>query len=340
MILDLVEEAVSSGARQQKACEILGVDPRSLQRWTRQETGTDGRAGPRTVPANKLSKPERLRLLQMANSPENRDLSPKQIVPKMADKGLYIASESTLYRVLREEKQLKHRETSRSPKKRCRPDALLATGPNQVWSWDITYLKSPVRGLFFYLYLMLDVWSRKIVGWEVHETETSEEAAWLMIKACYQEGISPDQLVLHSDNGGPMKGATMLATLQALGVAASFSRPRVSNDNPYSESLFRTAKYRPEYPSGPFSSLDAAREWVLSFVHWYNTMHRHSGISFVTPDQRHNGRDVEILARRHALYQRARARHPERWTGKTRNWSPIKVVHLNKPLHQTASEVA
>jgi hypothetical protein len=162
----------------------------------------------------------------------------------------------------------------------------VATAPNQVWSWDITYLRSPVRGIFYYLYMIVDVFSRKVVGKVVHYTECQVCAAALIQAACDAEGVDPNNLTIHSDNGGPMKGATMVATMERLGVAQSFSRPRVSDDNPFSEALFRTVKYRPEYPSGPFATLDAARAWVDWFVGWYNHQHLHSAISFVTPAQR------------------------------------------------------
>ena len=290
--------------------------------------GEDRRKGPNTPPANKLSEDERKQLLELLTSQEFADLSPHQIVPKLAGMGIYFASESTLYRLLREEKLNAHRGRAKPPTHR-RPKEYTATGPNQVWCWDITYMRSPVNGMFFYLYLFLDVWSRKVVGWAVLEHECNEEAARLFRQICDDEGLDPDGLVLHSDNGGPMKGATMLATLQKLGVVPSFSRPSVSDDNPFAESIFRTAKYRPSYPSGAFESLDAARAWVRDFVTWYNEEHQHSAIRFVTPADRHAGRDVEILARRHETYEKARARHPERWSGKTRNWTPIETVTLN-----------
>lgn len=337
MILGLVSEAVEAGARQSRACEILGIDGRTVQRWKRQGIGEDSRAGPRREPPNKLSSEERSKVMTIMNDAQNRDLSPKQIVPKLADEGIYLASESTMYRLLRAEDQLAHRGAARAPEKRYRPEERLATGPNQVWSWDITYLRAPVRGMFYYLYLVVDVWSRKAVGWSVHDVESTKLAAELIERACLEEGVRPG-LVLHSDNGGPMKGATMLAKLRDLEVVKSFSRPRVSNDNPYSESLFRTLKYRPEFPRGGFTSLEAAREWVECFVRWYNTEHRHSGIKFVTPAQRHAGRDVEILAERKAVYAKACARHPERWTGSTRDWAPIEEVRLNPaPASKTES---
>lgn len=175
----------------------------------------------------------------------------------------------------------------------------------------------------------MDIFSRKIVGWQVYETESSDLASEVMRDICERENIGPNQVVLHSDNGSPMKGATMLATLQALGVMPSFSRPAVSNDNPFSESVFKTMKYRPAYPRRPFENLLAARQWVGTFVHWYNEEHRHSAISFVTPAQRHAGLDVALLSKRVKLYDAAKARHPERWSGSTRNWQPVTIVHLN-----------
>jgi transposase InsO family protein len=267
-------------------------------------------------------------VLQTANSASFRNLSPKQIVPRLADEGIYLASEATFYRVLRENRQMTHRQRSRPPTHK-RPDEFIATGPGQVWSWDITYLRSPVRGQFYYLYLIEDVWSRMIVGYQVHEFESMELSAELIEATCSAHGIDHAGLVLHSDNGGPMKGSTMLATLQKLGVVPSFSRPRVSDDNAFSESLFRTLKYRPQFPAQPFDALEQARGWVTEFVRWYNTEHRHSGIQYVTPQQRHHGLDVQILTRRHQLYRDAQQRHPQRWTGATRDWTPAGHVRLN-----------
>ena len=255
------------------------------------------------------------------------DYSPWIIVAKLADKGEYIASESTFYKILKKEKQLAHRGKSRSPNKH-RPLPLIAEGPNQIWSWDITYLKTLVRGQFYYLYLMMDVWSRRIVGFEIKEEESMEHSSTLMDKLCDNEGIKKDQLTLHSDNGGPMKGAMMLATLERLGVAASFSRPRVSNDNPYSESLFKTLKYCPKYPER-FEGLTKANQWMMLFVNWYNN-HPHGGIKFVTPMERHLELDKEILKRRDIVYQKAKKEKPERRNNrKTRNWDKEEKVYFN-----------
>jgi len=168
------------------------------------------------------------------------------------------------------------------------------------------------------------------VAWRVEEIESSEIAAHMIQGACLRYGVDRDQLVIHSDNGGPMKGATLLATLQALGIIPSFSRPRVSEDNPYSEALFRTLKYRPEYPDRPFEGLQEAKAWIQAFVRWYNTEHRHSGIQFVTPVSRYTGEEEQILLKRKEVYEQAKRRNPSRWSGSTRNWEPIVEVRLNR----------
>ena len=340
MTLDLVDEAVASGASLARTCREVGLNATTLQRWRRQGTGDDQRRGPASSPSNKLTAEERQLLIETSCSPEFRDLSASQIVPRLADIGQYIASESTFYRVLREEKLLNHRGRAKAPSKPYRPLVKVATGPCQVWSWDITYLASPIRGKFFYLYLIMDVWSRKIVGRQVHTAESPENAAALIAEACAAEGVERDQLILHSDNGGPMKGATMLATLQRLGVVPSFSRPRVSDDNPFSESLFRTLKYRPGYPSKPFTSAEAASEWVDGFAGWYNNEHLHSGIRFVTPADRHAERHHEVLEKRRQVYETARTRNPQRWRGNIRNLDPIQTVLLNPEPEAEATRPA
>lgn len=324
MTLDLVAEAVAQGARQEAACARLGVSERTVQRW--QLCLKDGRHGPLSAPANSLSDVERQVLVAVANSAEFRDVSPKQIVPSLADQGRYLGSESTFYRVLKAENLMAHRGRAKAPVPRPKPE-LFASGPNQVWTWDISYLRSSVRGEFFYLYMVVDIFSRRIVGWGVYEAESSDLSAALIARASLAAG-SPKGLKLHSDNGGPMKGCTMLAMLQSLGMSASFSRPRVSDDNPYSEALFRTVKYSAMFPDKPFETIDAARTWVAGFVDWYNTKHRHSAIRFVTPDQRHFGHEHELLAKRAALYESARAKNPNRWSRQPRNWSPAPAVHL------------
>lgn len=330
MILELIAEARAAGARLGPCCRTIEIDTRTIQRWLKQGPtgGEDQRRGPNTPPGNKLTPKEREDIIELVTSPEYRELSPSQLVPRLADLGIYMGSESTIHRILKEHKMNAHRGRTKPPV-RNKPKEKVATGPNQVWCWDITFLRSPVRGSFFYLYLFLDVWSRKVVGWRVHDREDNALAAEAFIDICRAEGIRPGSLILHSDNGAAMKGATMVATLEKLGVHQSLSRPRVSDDNPFAESFFRTLKYRPNYPDKPFESLDAARQWVEGFVRWYNEEHRHSGIAFVTPAQRHAGLHRELLEHRDGVYKAARQRHPERWTGDTRNWDPIDVVRLN-----------
>jgi hypothetical protein len=183
----------------------------------------------------------------------------------------------------------------------------------------------------------MDVWSRRIVGWRVAAGDSAQIASALITEACRVGNVDPRGLVLHSDNGKPMRASTMIATLQWLGVIPSFSRPHVSDDNPYSEALFRTLKHTPAYPRIPFAGIASAKQWVERFVSWYNFEHRHSAIRYVTPHERHCGRENEILDRRHRLYQRARELNPERWSCGTRNWAPVAVVILNP---QRASAVA
>jgi len=257
-----------------------------------------------------------------------------KVVARLADAGQYLGSESSFYRVLKQNDLLSHRQNSK-PGVHSRPKDLLARNPNEVWSWDITYLNSPIRGAYYYLYLVEDIFSRMIVGWRIEEVESAEHAGRLIDRICREQGIAKGQLRLHSDNGAPIKGATLLATLERLGVVPSFSRPSVSDDNPYSESLFKTLKYRPCYPDSAFSGIDQAREWVSRFVQWYNTEHLHSAIRFVTPSSRHLGLDKAILTKRAAVYEKAKRLNPLRWSGPTRNWTPIAEVCLNPKKHQS-----
>jgi len=326
----LINEAAAAGARTFKACEELGISMRTFQRWTaNDEVKTDGRpTATRPTPRHKLTPEEREEILQVANSAEYGSLPPSQIVPALADEGRYIASEASFYRVLREHNQQHHRGRAQASK-RGPATTHTATAPNQIWCWDITWVAGPAKGVFYYLYLILDLYSRKIVGWEVHDQESAEHASTLVKKAHLRENIGLKPLVLHSDNGSPMKGASLLTTLHELGVANSYSRPRVSNDNAYAESIFRTCKYRPEYPSKGFATLQEARTWVLQFVHWYNYQHKHSGLKFVTPAQRHNGEDAKVITKRQRVYAEAKARNPGRWSGDTRNWELPESVHLN-----------
>ena len=328
-----IDIAHRSGARLHLACEIVGIDVRTLQRWKAGEGlhAGDGRPrAERAVSPRALSAQERREVLSIANEPRFAALPPARIVPMLADEGVYVASESTFYRILRAEGQNAHRGRAKAPRKIRPPTTHIARAPGEVWCWDMTYLPATVVGRWFHLYLILDLYSRKIIGWEVHDTDDASHAAHLVRRTALAEGIAMgNKPVLHGDNGSTLKATTVIAMLQYLGITASYSRPRVSDDNAYAESLFRTAKYRPEFPVHGFDSLEQARQWAHDFVHWYNVEHRHSAIQYVSPDARHRGDDKVILAARHDLYLQARQRSPLRWSGHTRNWSPIDAVTLN-----------
>jgi len=326
--LALIEEACKAGARKAKACELLNIALRTYERWKSDNGLKDKRQYIKTIPSNKLTIEERQTIIRIANSPAYCDLAPCKIVPMLADKGLYLASESSFYRIFREEKLLSHRGKNK-PRIYHKPKALVAIKANQVWSWDISYLKTYIAGMYYYLYLIIDIYSRKIVGWTIQHYENSDYAAGLFMQTCNDEKVSSHQVTLHSDNGSSMKGATLLATLQKLGVDSSFSRPAMSNDNPYSEALFKTLKYNAVYPANGYASIEAARIWVETFVHWYNNEHLHSGLKFVTPAQRHLGLDTAILTNRKIVYAAAKQANPQRWTRDIRNWNLPKEVILN-----------
>ena len=329
--------AGSSNPKRELKC--LGKIHRArLGNFIRAATSTTSTHQPQTActpvstisqPSNKLSEEERGEILKVVNQPEYASLPPTQIVPRLADQGVYLASESSFYRVMSEAQQNHRRGRAQKPRCVPLPTTHTATEPNSVWSWDITYLPTKVRGLYFYLYLLEDIYSRKTVAWEVYPEESGVLAAGLVQRSVMAEQCWHKPLVLHSDNGAPMKSSTLLQKLYDLGITPSRGRPRVSNDNPYSESLFRTLKYCPQWPSDGFADIDAARVWVEEFVRWYNQEHRHSRIRFVTPSQRHRREDCGILAKRHGVYQSAREKNPQRWSGTTRNWEPVGAVQLN-----------
>lgn len=329
-LISLVTTAVNNGARKSMACMELGISLRTIERWQEVDNSikVDQRQFTKNIPSNKLTAKERARVVSIVTSPAYKDLPPLQIVPMLADQKQYIASESTIYRILRENKLNAYRGKAKPPVRK-KPEPYIANNPNEVWSWDITYLARDIKGKFFYLYLILDIFSRKIVGFEVHECESAKHAAHLAASSYAEEKINGKELILHSDNGSPMKGATMLATLNNLGISPSYSRPSVSNDNPYSEAMFKTLKYCPQYPEKPFSTIEEARGWVIKFVAWYNNEHHHSAIKFVTPSQRHNGSDISILENRTKIYKKAKDANPSRWSKNIRDWSRVNEVYLN-----------
>lgn len=308
-------------------CNALEVSMRTLQRWKKSECLEDKRQGPKHH-SRALSEFEQQKALQTLNGEEFCNDPPNKVVARLADQGKYLCSASTMYRLLRRENLLGHRTRGKKPT-RVEPLETIASEPNQVWCWDITYLRSDIRGKYFRLYMYIDIYSRKILGWEINLEEREQIAVDLFLRILASEKISGDGIRVHNDNGSAMKGTMFVEKLRELGVIQSCSRPSVSNDNPFAESLFKTMKYRPEYPYGPFADVDAATVWVKKFVHWYNNEHLHSGIGYVTPSSRHTGDDVDVLKRRQRAFETAQASKPERWTGKPFSWSRPQAVELN-----------
>ena len=330
-LVNLIQEAVCHGARLTKACEEAQLSLRTYRRWHKSGKTYDDlrKAAKRPEPSNKLKPHEIQKILDVCHQVEYASLPPSQIVPTLLDDGKYIASESTFYRILKKYNQCQYRGRAQLPSNRSKPKSYEASAPNQVWSWDITYLPASTKGLFYYLYLFEDIYSRKIVGHEVYERECGEYAASLVQRCMLKEQCFLKKIVLHSDNGAPMKSLTMKAKLEELGMVASLSRPGVSNDNPFSESLFKTLKYRPEWPSSGFKNLADAREWVQSFVNWYNNEHKHSQLNYITPSQRHNKQDRMILTKRKSVLEKFKKENPQRWSKNIRNCEPAGRVLLN-----------
>ena len=346
----VITTAALNEAAKSAWCREHGVYPSELDQWlssctTALSNPEDARASPQATRASakRIKKLERVpfrndralaeanAILTVANQTRFASVPPARIVPMLADEGVYLGSESSMARVLKAHGQNARRGRAKAPKAVRPPSTHIATAPGQVWCWDMTYLPAVVSGRWFHLYLILDLYSRQIVGAEVHESDDANHAVLLVRRTALAEGIAAltDKPVLHGDNGSTLKATTVLAMLNWLGVKPSYFRPRVSDDNAYAEALFRTAKYRPEFPAKGFASLDEARAWAAQFVHWYNHDHRHSGIQYVSPAQRHSGQDHAILDARHALYQQARQKNPARWSGQTRNWTPVDAVTLN-----------
>jgi putative transposase len=334
ILVRAIDQVRAAGARLAPACDLAGVDPRTVQRWRAGDGLVQGDHRPGAVhpmPSHALTEAERARIVAVANQPRFTETPPARIVPMLADEGVYLASEASFHRVLRAHGQINHRGRARPPRPSRPPTTHIAARPGEVWCWDVTFLPAQIQGQWFYLYLILDLYSRKVVGFEVHGSDSADHAAHLAKRTALAEGLHgmTAKPVLHGDNGATLKATTVLAMLYWLGIKPSYSRPRVSDDNAFAEALFRTAKYRPEFPTKGFTDLDAARQWAERFVHWYNQEHRHSGIGYVTPAQRHAGQDHALLAGRHELYQQARQANPRRWSGATRDWTPPGAVTLN-----------
>lgn len=338
----LIAVARAEGARLEPACTVVGITVRTHQRWTREgDVREDQRPLiDRAAPANALCADETQAILDACHRPDHASLPPDQIVVRLLDEeALYLGSVSTFYRVLRRHGEVAHRGRAKAPRHHVRPTTYHAVAPNRLWSWDCTWLPGPVKGTYYYLVMIIDIFSRKIVSWEVFLGESADNARGVLERAVLAERVVQQPRVPHADNGSAFKAATLLEKLHDMNIEPSFSRPRVSNDNPYSEALFRTCKYVPSYPVNGFAALSAARAWVQAFVRWYNHEHRHSGIRFVTPVERHAGHDTAILNKRHAINEQARSRNPSRWSGKTRNWEPVHTVALNPERERVVQQL-
>ena len=321
-----------------RACEALSINRATFYR---RQGVTSLETSARPQPPLKLSAPERQTVVDLMHSERFVDTSPHTIYATLLDEGCYYCSVRTMYRILAQEGELKERRNVLRHPNHTKPE-LLATAPNQLWSWDITKLKGPVKWTYFYLYVILDVYSRYVVGWMVASRESATLASKLISETCAKQGISPTQLTLHADRGSSMKSKTVALLLSDLGITKTHSRPHVSNDNPFSEAQFKTLKYRPQFPQR-FGSLQDCRAFCRPFFCWYNTEHRHSGIAFMTPQDVHYGRASKILETRTSALNAAFEVHPQRFKGKQPTPKPLpEAVWINPPTDQLAdkSEVA
>lgn len=324
----MIAAAITLGAEvgYQEACHALRV-PRATVYRRRFPAARP--AVERTRPARSLEPSERKAVLDTLNSPAYADLAPAQIYNQLLDAGTYLCSTRTMYRILGENQQVRERrDVARHPHYQ-RPE-LLATAPNQVWSWDITKLKGPVKASYYSLYVLLDVFSRYVVGWLIADSERASLAARLITESCHKQGIEPGQLTLHADRGAPMTAKSTVQLLADLDIAQSHSRPRVSDDNPFSESHFRTMKYRPEVPVR-FASKVHAIDVFRGLFRWYNTEHRHSGLAYMTPEDVHLGRVFRVMARRQRVLDEAHRRWPERFARNPLALAPPAEVWINPP---------
>jgi putative transposase len=280
-----------------------------------------------------LSPSEVDEVVKVLNCEEFVDKAPRAIFNTLLDRGVYHCSARTMYRILDSQGAVAERRQVARARNFTTPE-LLATGPNQVWSWDISKLRGPAKWSYFYLYVVIDIFSRRIVGWSVYLQETGLLAETLISKAAEDEKIKPGQLTIHSDRGGPMRSKTLAELFSDLCISKSFSRPHVSNDNPFSEAMFKTIKYMPTFPDR-FGTLQEARGFIGKFVKWYNTEHRHSGLEYYTPNDVHTGAHVEKKKTRDAVLSEAYSRHPGRFVKgtPTANSAPT-AVWINKPKGQ------
>ena len=296
-------ESVSVSA----ACQALGVPRSSLYRARQPKKECQ----PRPTPERALSQEEKAQVRQVLNSERFQDSAPRQVYATLLDEGEYLCHWRTMYRILDEHGEVRERRNQLQHPTYAKPE-LLATGPNQLWSWDITKLKGPAKWTYYYLYVILDVFSRYVVGWMVAEREAASLAEKLIAQTCVKQGIDSDQLTLHADRGPSMRSKSVAQLLADLGITKTHSRPYTANDNPYSESQFKTMKYRPDFPER-FDSVADARSWAREFFRWYNHDHRHSGLGLMTPATVHHGQAEAVRQQRQQGLLVAYAAHPGRF---------------------------
>ena len=314
-------------------CKHIGISERTIQRWNKFGVNDKRKGAQKHIP-RKLTKKEKQLIYQTACNAEYKDMNPHEIYNSLLDNNIYMASASSFYRILREQKAITHRTESKEGTSRKKPDELEATKPNQVWMWDITWLKRDITGLYYYAYVIEDLYDRSIVGWAIYDHENDQNAKELFERVTKKEHAHP--AFVHSDNGNPMKGITLVAFYYQLGIVPSFSRPRVSDDNPYIESFFKTLKHTCGYPRC-FTTITNAREWFANFINWYNQEHKHSGLQYVTPMQKRTGKHISIFRKRNKILQAAKDKHPERWGCRaTKKYSVVNAEILNPAENKSA----
>jgi len=333
-VLGYVDEAIAKGISERRTCKYLELNRKTIQNWRRHEGTTDKRKGSDRFVKHRLAALEEETFYDAANSPRFRDHTPEQIVATLAEEGIYYASASTLYRILRKRKAVQHRLETKKPTKNTKAVPILVTGPNQVWAWDITWLKTDVVGLFKYGYNIIDLYDRVIVGWAIEDTESDDHARRLFERVIRDQQVVPQ--IIHADNGGPMRGVSLGAFLDKLCVTRSHSRPRCSNDNAFIESWHKTLKHTVGYPAF-FTCLEHARTWYADFVAWYNNDHLHASLDYVTPYQRRTGEALDIYRKRNQTILAAKEKNPSRWrTGKVRTYDAMPVSMSCRPLSKVA----
>ena len=318
------------------ACRALGV---SRATFYRRKRPAPEHQQPRPTPARALCESERERVVEVLTLPRFVDRSPGEVFATLLDEGKYLCSERTMYRILALDQPVRERRNQLQHPQYAKPE-LVATEPNQIWSWDITKLLGPKKWTYYYLYLLLDIFSRSVVGWMVADRENSALAGRLIQETCHKQGVQPQVLTLHSDRGAPMTSKCTAQLLADLGITRSLSRPQVCDDNPFSEAQFKTLKYHPGFP-GRFTDMPDATRFCRSFVPWYNTEHRHGGIAMLTPDDVHHGRAAQVLAQRQRILDAAWAAHPERFVRGIPKLSPLpEEVWINPPATSTTGGIA